>query len=715
LLCREIVGGSAEWREHGVAIVPDGVAFGRTEAPVFVVVAWVPPRYTGDTETFLSEQALHAVGSWHARTDSAVVLTNVVAERIGDQEVSLIDARALSSVVAKDAQLRLRMPSLLGVCDDESIFPEQAVERSTADLDAAQELARVFVPTRAHRRALAALERHGFVVLTGPPEMGKTASARMIGLAKLSDGWEFHECIRPDQLWAAFDRDRPQVFVADDAFGSTEYRPEAAERWAVELDRILRAMDGRHWLVWTSRPAPLKAGLRRIQREHGVERFPRPGAVEIDAAALDETEKALILFRHARAAGLPSEPLHGIRAYGWDIVSHEHFTPERIRRFVRLYAVQNVKSAADVATLVDAGIREPTTAMAASFRALDPVHRAVLVALLDSPVGAVHDRDLAAAVRRHVDGAIGVRPEVLLDRLTDHFVRVGEAGTVTWVHPSWRDLVIEELAGERDERRRFLERASIDGLLLAVSTEGGVTGERALPLLLEDGDWDALANRLAELVPQLEEPDTVRLFEALESGLSTLGGSRVDELAALASYVLDLVARRWNRRHGPIPVGVLARWLRVRAWVREKPDLPDLTATWVESLPLASLDLTSYRDVADLRDWIGLVELLQAHAPSLLATFQFPDSVQAVVSDLAGRPARARSVAEPGLFLRLGALFPGLRDELETASLYTGERAPAEETYVPRELSPELEELLDAPPLFADTGEAVVRRVLRDL
>ena len=49
--------------------------------------------------------------------------------------------------------------------------------------------------------------------------MGKTAIARMIGLAKLSDGWEFHECIRPDQLWGRFAARRPQVFVADDAFG----------------------------------------------------------------------------------------------------------------------------------------------------------------------------------------------------------------------------------------------------------------------------------------------------------------------------------------------------------------------------------------------------------------------------------------------------------------------------------------------------------------
>ena len=101
----------------------------------------------------------------------------------------------------------------------------------------------MFVPTPAYHRALAVLREHGFLVLTGPPEMGKTAIARMLGLALLSQGWEVHECTRPQQVYDRFDADRPQLFIADDAFGSTEYRPDAAERWAAELDAILRSTD----------------------------------------------------------------------------------------------------------------------------------------------------------------------------------------------------------------------------------------------------------------------------------------------------------------------------------------------------------------------------------------------------------------------------------------------------------------------------------------
>ena len=97
----------------------------------------------------------------------------------------------------------------------------------------------MFVPTRAHQRALQVLRRHRFAVLTGPPEMGKTAIARMIALAQQTCGWEAYECTSPDAVFGALDAGSAQLFIADDAFGSTEYRADAAERWARAIERLL--------------------------------------------------------------------------------------------------------------------------------------------------------------------------------------------------------------------------------------------------------------------------------------------------------------------------------------------------------------------------------------------------------------------------------------------------------------------------------------------
>jgi hypothetical protein len=51
--------------------------------------------------------------------------------------------------------------------------------------------------------------------------MGKTAIAEMIGLAQMTNGWQVHECLTPEQLAGMFDASEPQVSIADDAFGST--------------------------------------------------------------------------------------------------------------------------------------------------------------------------------------------------------------------------------------------------------------------------------------------------------------------------------------------------------------------------------------------------------------------------------------------------------------------------------------------------------------
>jgi hypothetical protein len=313
--------------------------------------------------------------------------------------------------------VRLKLPSILSL--DAAPPDPQALERSTLDIEATRELARVFVPTPAWQRAVAVLKAHNFLVLSGPPEMGKTAIARMLGLELLTEGWEVHECTRPEEVEKRFDRATPQLFIADDAFGSTEYRPDAAERWANNLDRILHSTDKHHWLIWTSRPAPLSAGLRRLHRERGAERFPRPAAVQVDASALGPEEKTLILFRHARAAGLSEGQRTLIRRHGATIVEHPHFTPERIRRFVARRMPEG-----DVRAAIEAELTEPTTAMANSYRALEPEHRELLLAMLDSPPGPVAERELAAALRRHATSGLPKAPVDLVDRLADHFLRV---------------------------------------------------------------------------------------------------------------------------------------------------------------------------------------------------------------------------------------------------------------------------------------------------
>jgi hypothetical protein len=658
LFARDPALGGARWwgraDEGRVAVVPGDVelpGLGRVAGPVLGVVVWSPVVAHGPL--IGRARAAAVVAGMLPRT--AVVVTNEAGREWDESawrhalgvagECRCLGPSELSAVLDADAALRRRVPCVLGLRDLAGLADAAVFERSTADVDAARRLARVFVATRAYTRTLAVLEHHRFAVVTGPPEMGKTAIARTVALAKLTEGWEAHECVRPEQLWRLFARDRAQLFIADDAFGSTEYRPDAAERWALELDRVLHAMDERHWLIWTSRPAPLKAGLGRIHREHGVERFPRPAQVRVDASELVLEEKASILFRHARSRPLTARGVELVQAHGYGLVEHPHFTPARIRRFVvqRLPEFEGRDAPIfrdDIGEAIRAEIREPTAAMATSLAALPPEYRGLLVALLDTAPGPVSERDLAAAARRQLDGGLRRRPADLVDGLTDHFLRVVPPQRVTWVHPSWRDLLIDHLAGDPDARRRFLERCSLDGLLLALSVGGGATGERRFPLVVADADWDTATRRLGELIPTLEDAQLVRLLAALDAAVQAPADARVRaETRALAQHCLGLTRRQLDARGVAISLTLLENWYVLAAGVGGGLASPRLVATWIELLPTEATSTASVADLVWIEEWLRLARLLADHDPDALARAGFPESARELLERLAHEAA----------------------------------------------------------------------------
>jgi hypothetical protein len=393
--------------------------------PVLIQTAWVTPGLGTRVAAAVERLALREPDQLRDLGSYLLLCNGEVEPPLyepagGDTlRVGAMGTRELGARIDARPELRLAMPSLLGLRDLSDLIGAGAT-RSTLDRREAEALAEVFVPTRAYERALAVLGAHRFAVLTGPPEMGKTAVARMIGLAKMTDGWEAYECTSPADIVRVRDPRARQVFIADDAFGSTEYRADAAERWAQDMERLLRSLDDRHWLIWTSRPAPLHAALRRLHRERGAERFPSPARVLVDAGDLSVAEKTLILLRHAKAGRLPERIRTKLRIRGAAVIVDPHFTPERIRRLVA-----RLRDGADnVTAAIHSELTTPTEAMATSLDTLAPEHRDLLVALLDTPPGPVAERELTAALRRHHEGSLSHPPAELVDRLTDHFLRV---------------------------------------------------------------------------------------------------------------------------------------------------------------------------------------------------------------------------------------------------------------------------------------------------
>ena len=106
------------------------------------------------------------------------------------------------------------------------------------------------------------------------------------------------------------------------------------------------------------------------------------------------------------------------------------------------------------------------------------------------------------------------------------------------------------------------------------------TGAYRATLDVDDGDWDALTERLYHLVPELTDPDLVRLLTTFEDGLQRSRQGDEWEFAALARAVLHAIARAWNRGESFASRPLLEQWNRVAHHLDEPPPSPAPTRIW---------------------------------------------------------------------------------------------------------------------------------------
>lgn len=204
---------------------------------------------------------------------------------------------------------------------------------------------------------------------------------------------------------------------------------------------------------------------------------------------------------------------------------------------------------------------------------------------------------------------------------------------VEWVHPSWRDLVIEHLATHPEARERFLSRCGVHGLLLSLSVAGGRDGERRLPLLIVDADWDTLADRVHSIAPQLDVTELAALLDSINEASSGARRHEASEAVALARAVLARLAQMWDQARNPIPLPALSAWFELagrRALSTPPPRWPDLDHTWAELFPAASPDLADREAIERFADWLAVAELVRQHRPSALEQLRFRDAVNAI-------------------------------------------------------------------------------------
>lgn len=285
-------------------------------------------------------------------------------------------------------------------------------------------------------------------------------------------------------------------------------------------------------------------------------------------------------------------------------------------------------------SVLDAAIERclvnPTKEMTIAFRKLPSAHKWMLFALLEAERDSFFKSNgNIDAVKKSYSAMCPIDEqepfETVAEELTEAFIRRTKgwlrSNSVEWIHPSCRDLTIQELARHVALRRRFLRNCSTAGIELAMSPGGGAAGERMVPLLLDAQDWEILKERaiaLNEKSPRLLMImwDTYKVF------------NRGKTRSLFADKLLEIIRMLWpvliqGLKAGQISLRghELRSLFEIRSAVDAEASVPGLDEILLESCDDVESALDEKNSITEagsaISTFASLVWLLEANEPKL--------------------------------------------------------------------------------------------------
>jgi hypothetical protein len=157
-------------------------------------------------------------------------------------------------------------------------------------------------------------------------------------------------------------------------------------------------------------------------------------------------------------------------------------------------------------------------------------------------------------------------------------------------------------------------------VVLALSTAGGAEGERALPLVSDDEDWDAVGDRIYALVPELDHAELAAVLRAVRTALRAVRDdwSAAGEARVLARVALERTASVWESAGAPVLLDCVDAWLKLSEGLDPRVWPTFLAGTWAELRPASLPDPRDLAEVQRFTDWVTLCELLGEFSSELL-------------------------------------------------------------------------------------------------
>jgi hypothetical protein len=296
---------------------------------------------------------------------------------------------------------------------------------------------------------------------------------------------------------------------------------------------------------------------------------------------------------------------------------------------------------------VKEAIQNPTDRMRKSFRALPVCHKWALVSLLEAGDTYVRSAERVGKLYESHCPVSDCRPfGELVQELSEAFVKIvpsehGAPMIVDWMHPSYRDLVIDELATDASLQADFLRSMSLEGIKLAVSSSGGSTGNRQFPLMTSPLSWERLEKGCMTIAFQ-EVPWTIaQLLETLTEAVHQAEDSASKgNLLGVIAKACEGASARWDEEGAVLDHKELSRFSCASELVCPLPKLPDLTASWVHVMQTFKRVLQGSKkggcvyDPDSLEECVEFWNVVKENEPRLLRREAFPENFETEFEEL---------------------------------------------------------------------------------